>query len=879
MGCVREKIGWARKVVGERFHRMAGKAGGRRHVLLPASCLLLFAFSLLLYLQTLAPSVVTLFDDSLEFPLVVHRLAIAHPTGYPLYTLLGKLFSLGPWYNVAWSVNLLSAVAGALTVTLAYLVARQLTRRCWPALLGAVALAVSPLFWSQSVVAEVYTLNAALVAGLLGLVLRWARQPLWAVVPFSLLQAAPRGREALFLPGEGVWLRLPPSARRLVWRMYALYRRFFPAVPAKRRLRLNPLAYVVAAVYGLGLAHHRTVLLLAPAILFFALLVERRAFSRAALLGPEQPARPRWLQLAARPASLLAFCFFIPLLFYLYLPLRGHVGSLDGSYANTWHGFWQWVTAGSYSAFLGDNPLARDLDAAFYGGLFWQQFGPVGLALALVGLIGLLRQPKALVLTGLAFVTYASFAVVYRVPDVEVFFIPAFLITAVWIAVGLDHTLDLLRIRGPSLAIRRLLASCNLLLVALALAQPLAIALRNYPDLDLSRSWSVHDYGEYLLQQDLPYGNSTIIGLGGEMTLLRYFQETTGRRSDIETVWADDEDARREAVENALARGRAVYLTRPLPGLTGEHTLDAVIGLVDVMGHQETLIRVDGPPDELPDSSSPIRLSPVRGLRLLGYDLRQRQDHWQAWVRLRLWWRAPQGLGERLKVSARLVEAGGRVIGAADAEPVGGAYPTTAWRPGEVVADAYEIPLPPGTPPGDYTPLIVVYDPATVAERGRIELPPVRLEGNPARPPRRALEASVARTIYARLGDVELLGFTPPDPQALYRPGESLPVTLLWQARGRPAGELRLTFWLEGNGKHPLPAGHDEVMGGAFPARRWQAGQAVCQWPALKLPPDTPPGTYRLRMRVTRDGRPLPWGRGVIPLGSDLDLGPVQVGR
>ncbi|MGD8515751.1 MAG: DUF2723 domain-containing protein, partial [Anaerolineae bacterium] len=51
----------------------------------------MFVASLALYLQTLAPSVVTLFDDSLEFPLVAHRLAIAHPTGYPLYTLLGKL--------------------------------------------------------------------------------------------------------------------------------------------------------------------------------------------------------------------------------------------------------------------------------------------------------------------------------------------------------------------------------------------------------------------------------------------------------------------------------------------------------------------------------------------------------------------------------------------------------------------------------------------------------------------------------------------------------------------------------------------------------------------------------------------------------------------
>jgi len=874
---VGEKSRFACQAFADGLHRIADRAWGRfGDLLLSVSCFLL---SLILYLQTLAPSVATLFDDSLEFPLVVHRLAIAHPTGYPLYTLLGKLFTLGPWHNVAWSVNLLSAVAGALTVALLYALARLLTRRRWPALLGAAALAVSPVFWSQSVIAEVYTLNTAFVAALLWLALRWARQPLWPVSPFSLLWALPRGRGMLFLPGEGLWLRLPPAVRRFAHRLLALYRHFFPAVPARRRLRLNPLLYLLAALYGLSLTHHRTVLLLAPALLLFALLAERRAFSRAALLGPEQPNRPRWLQILSRPAMLLTVCFLLPLLLYLYLPLRGPIGSLDGAYTHSWRGFWQWVTASGYGVFLSDNPLARDLEAPFYGGLFWQQFGPVGLALALVGLIGLGRKPRALALTGLSFALYLLFALLYRVPDVELFFIPAFLLAALWIAVGLDYAADLLRIRGPSLALRRFLASCSLLLALSAVVQPLTIAVRHYPDLDLSRRWIVHDYGRYLLAQELPYGRSTIIGLGGEITLLRYFQETTGQRADVETIQADEEAARRQAVEAALARGRAVYLTRPLPGLTGEHTLDAVTGLVDVGGSLEALIRVDDPSDELPTSARPVGQSPVRGLRLLGYDLHEHRGHWQAWARLRLWWRTPKGLGERFKVSARLQEIGGRVIGAVDAEPVGGAYPTDAWRPGEIVADACEIPLPSGTPPGDYIPLLVIYDPATGAERGRIELPAVHLEGNPARPPRRALEAGVAKTVYARFGDLELLGFTPPDPQVLYRPGESLPVTLLWQAQDRPGGDRRLAFWLEGRGEYRLEAGIHEAVGGLFPARQWQAGQTVCQWPALWLSPDIPPGTYRLKMRLSRDGRPVPWGRGLIPLGSDLDLGKVQIGR
>ena len=842
----------------------------------------LFAASLALYVQTLAPSVAALFDDSLEFPLVSYRLGIAHPTGYPLYTLLGKVCTLLPWHDVAWRVNLLSAVAGALTVALVYLVGRQLSARRLPSLLGAAALAVSPVFWSQAVIAEVYTLAGAFVALLLWLTLRWARRPLLPVEPFSLLQPTPPKGPVLFLPGQGLWFRMPPAVRRLAYRLRAAYRRVLPAVSPRRRLRPHPSLYALAALFGLSLTHHRMALLMAPALLLFVLLVEPRVLSRAALLGPEHPDRPRWLQLLGRPITLLVLSFCGPLLLYLYLPLQGHTGSLDGTYTNTVGGFLRWVTASSYNVFLGENPLARDLSTSFYAELFWQQFGPVGLALALLGVLGLLRRPwgrslrtQALTLTAVAFLSFVAFGLAYRVPDVEVFFIPAFVLVAVWIGAGLDYAARLLRPRGPSLALRRLLAASGLLLFLAAIVQPLVIAARNYPDLDLSQRWVVHDYGQYLLQEPLP-PDSTVVGILGEMTLLRYFQDTAGIRPDLETIAADDEALRRERIGAALADGRTVFVTRPLPGLAEAYALDAVTGLIDVGGHLETLIQVGQPSSAVPDLPRPVNQEPVPGLELLGYGVRQHGGHWQEWARLRLWWRAPQGLEDPFKVSARLVNVEGQEVAATDAEPISGAYPATAWRPGEVVADAYEIPLPVGLPPGDYTPLVIVYDPATGAERARVELPAVTLEGSGTRPPRRALEAAVAQTPYAQFGDIELLGFTPPDPAVTYRLQEALPLTLLWQTLAQPAGDLRVSFWLESDGQYPLG---EEPVGGYFPAAEWQEGQVVRQQPLLQVPAGMPPGSYRLRMRVTRDGQPVPWGRWLVPLGSDLDLGTVHIGR
>src|ERR1051325_5016409 len=78
--------------------------------------------SLLSYLFTLAPTIVG--GDSGELVTAVATLGVPHPPGYPLYCLLGHLFTLlVPFGSVAYRVNLFSAVAAAATAGLmAYLV-------------------------------------------------------------------------------------------------------------------------------------------------------------------------------------------------------------------------------------------------------------------------------------------------------------------------------------------------------------------------------------------------------------------------------------------------------------------------------------------------------------------------------------------------------------------------------------------------------------------------------------------------------------------------------------------------------------------------------------------------------------------------------------
>ena len=133
---------------------------------------LVAAAALIVYVITLAPTVTT--EDSGELIAAAYSLGVPHPPGYPLWCLLGKLFTLLPVSVPAWRVNFMSAVFGSLTAGMLFLICRQIGARRIAAAGAALCLAWSRRLWSQAVVAEVYTLNTFLLAGVILLVLLWA---------------------------------------------------------------------------------------------------------------------------------------------------------------------------------------------------------------------------------------------------------------------------------------------------------------------------------------------------------------------------------------------------------------------------------------------------------------------------------------------------------------------------------------------------------------------------------------------------------------------------------------------------------------------------------------------------------------------------------
>jgi len=130
------------------------------------------ALALAVYGLTLAPDLswANAATDGGELITASYTLGIPHPPGYSTYILLGKLSSYLPLGTVAFRYNLFSAVcaAGAAGL-LAGAIGRFWQARVRPVVVVAAALAFafSPLMWSQAVVAEVYALNALLLAAFL----------------------------------------------------------------------------------------------------------------------------------------------------------------------------------------------------------------------------------------------------------------------------------------------------------------------------------------------------------------------------------------------------------------------------------------------------------------------------------------------------------------------------------------------------------------------------------------------------------------------------------------------------------------------------------------------------------------------------------------
>jgi hypothetical protein len=600
----------------------------------------------IVYLRTLAPGVVG--GDPGELQFVPAILSIPHPTGTPLYILLGKLWSmlpLGP--TVAWRMNLLAAVSATLACLAVYFTVALYVRQPLPALGAALSLAVGLTFWEQALLADKYAFNALMVAAVLYLTLRWGKT------------------------------RAPGTLRLL------------------------------ALVYGLSLTHHRTAALFAPSLLGYVWFLEKGALWRD-----------------RRRLVVLGALVLAPLLLYLYLPWAEARNLPPGTWRpGTLHEWYGYLLDTGFSGAVQINLADLGERLLIYMRTLVRDFTWVGAALGVGGLAWMFGRRRwldavfLLVNYGLQVLLAAN----YRVPRHWVFFIPSFVIFALWVGEGLSALWQGLERLEPR-AGRAFGVPLSLFLVLATLAWPLVpFAGRYRPLRDAHQGVGVLDVWRQTLKRG-HMGDRVGRAIAGvepdaiilcdweQATPLWYYQQVERLRPDVTIVYPI------ERLGEVAASGRPLYIARAHAGLADRWYPSC----------SDSLIRLRDTPDlELPPSAAQwtaaqsARLGPFE---LVGYRYGEPPDAGRSSgaerppfypgevVPLTLYWRAVEKPAHDYSVSVRFFDPGGGQVGQVDAQhPVLGTYPTSRWAAGEGVSDYYELQIPPRTAPGNYRWGVILY--------------------------------------------------------------------------------------------------------------------------------------------------------------------------
>lgn len=444
---------------------------------------------LALYALTM-PRTVVLEDDGL-FLMVGEHLGISHPPGYPLYTFLCWLFMRLPG-NPAVLGHLSSAVLGALACATLYACARLLGAGRLASLGAAWLFGTSSHFWSQAIIAEVYTLNALAFFASYALIL-------YGVAQFRTFKSEGRTE--------------PPSTRRSATTTW-------PWLGA-------------AAAFGLGLANHWPLMLLALPGLALAAWPARRL-----LLGVRK---------LALLAAVALVCAGAP---YLAMVLRSWQEPLVSFYGpiRDWDAFWFYLSRSGYAE-ADASAAAGWLDRLAYLGWFgkqvlWQLTIP-GFALAAVGFAALLRAKRlvdagsgALALLGNSVLLILLLGFDYDAYNVSVFrpySLVCYGIVALWLALGCTALAQTLAERLPS-AVRNVRFAPTAIAVVCAALVAWNVAA-GWPANNRAASVVTERHAEHLLAL-LPENAVLFLHGDTEVGPLGYFRLVEERRPDLEFLSA-----------------------------------------------------------------------------------------------------------------------------------------------------------------------------------------------------------------------------------------------------------------------------------------------------------------------------------------------------
>ncbi|MBE0646121.1 MAG: DUF2723 domain-containing protein [Bacteroidetes bacterium] len=441
-----------------------------------------FLAAFVVYLLTLAPSVD--FIDAGELATVAHTWGIAHPTGYPLFTLLAGLWALLPIGSGIFRLNVfaafLSAGGAAVAVQFFYELLRVPSHRRSPKAQGKKKPATS----------------AVLPAG--------------PGDDLDALQAATAG--ALLLAFSGTFWRTALSIEvyalhilMLALVLWSAARLFF--LPATDAGTLRRRMMITALLLGLSFTNHMSTIFLMPAMLVLLLMTHRRSDGF-------------WKNVAYAAAA-----FAAGLLPYLYLPLRASAHPyLNWGNPVTFEKFFWHLSGKQYSVWMFSSADAWGKQFAYAFEAFSRDLVWLALLPVVAGIIAAFRRSRQLgTFLLLLFLTCLVWAAGYEILDIDSYFLLAFFMLAGWAAFGLQYAAGAKFLRGQRLLRDPLLIGAIVLI-------PL---LLQWGRVSQSDNYLVEDYTQNMYRSLSP--DALVISFQWDfwVSASYYYQRVEGQRRDV----------------------------------------------------------------------------------------------------------------------------------------------------------------------------------------------------------------------------------------------------------------------------------------------------------------------------------------------------------
>jgi len=238
-----------------------------------------------------------------------------------------------------------------------------------------------------------------------------------------------------------------------------------------------------------------------------------------------------------------------------------------------------------------------------------------------------------------------------------------------------------------------------------------------------------------------------------------------------------------------------------------------------------------------------------------------------------LQWQLQQKVDRNYKVALYLKDSRGHLIEQDDRRLINDRHLyTSSWWLDEVVTNVYDPLVPDGTPPGQYTVEVAVYEPESLArldvldahgipQGTTVQLGNIKVSRPLSPPPVASL--GIQHELTADWGEVRLLGYDLASEAVI--PGATLSLNLYWQALADVQRDYFALIRVKDQAGQAWGQVRERPVAGTYPTTLWQEGEVLRDLYELPLSAETPAGQYQLTVGLVDAATESLIGESALP--------------